>query len=145
MAVIVEERPGWRGRRREAFPEAVRCWAGNTMHGGMKNDPSEFAGAKPRIEPLESLEFVHDRVGHPELAVRREDLPGVGHEPEHALLVKTAFEAAYRFRMGPGFLRPLCRSALRREEQRADEFIPILRGIEQPQLGVVRIGMGQHW
>ena len=63
MAVIVEERPGWRGRRREAFPEAVRCLAGNTMHGGMKNDPSEFAGAKPCIEPFEALEFVHDRVG----------------------------------------------------------------------------------
>ncbi len=145
MAVIVEERPGWRGRRREAFPEAVRCLAGNTMHGGMKNDPSEFAGAKPCIEPFEALEFVHDRVGHPELAVRREEFPGVGHESEHALLVKTAFEAAHRFRMGPGFLRPLCRGALRIEEQRADEFIPILRGIEKPQLGVVRIGMGQHW
>ena len=111
----------------------------------MKNDASEFAGAKLRIEPFESLEFVYDRVGHPELAVRRADLPGVGHEPEHALLGKTAFEAADRFRMGPGFLRPLCRGALRREEQRADKFIPILRGIEQPQLGVVRIGMGQHW
>ena len=73
MAVIVEERPGWRGRRREAFPEAVRCLAGNTMHGGMKNDPSEFAGANPRIEPFESLEFVPDRVGHPELAVRRDE------------------------------------------------------------------------
>ena len=109
--MIVEERPGWRGRRREAFPEAVRCLAGNTMHGGMENDPIEFAAAKPRIEPFESLEFVHDRVGRPEVAVRREELPGVGHEPEHALLVKTAFEAAHRFRMGPGFLRPLRRGA----------------------------------
>ena len=88
---------------------------------------------------------MHDRVGHPELAARWADLQGVGHEPEHALLLKTAFEAAHRFWMGPGFLRPLRRGALRTEEQRADEFIPILRGIEQAQLGIVRVGMGQHW
>ena len=79
------------------------------------------------------------------MAGRRDDLLGIGHESEQALLVKTAFEAAHRFRMRPGFLRLLCRGALRIEEQRADECIPILRGIEQPQLGVVRLGMGQHW
>ena len=58
---------------------------------------------------------------------------------------KAAFEAAHRFRMGPGFLGPLRRGALVKEQQRADEFIPILRGVEKRQLGVVRIGMGQHW
>jgi hypothetical protein len=47
--------------------------------------------------------------------------------------------------MGPGFLRPLRRGALWTEEQRADEFIPLLRGVEKPQLGVVRIGVGPHW
>ena len=111
----------------------------------MKNDPGEFTSAEPRIQSFEPLEFVHNGVGHPELAARREDLQGIGHEPEHALLGQPAFQAAHGVRMGPGFLRPLRRGALGTQQQRADEFIPILRGIEQPQLGIVRIGMGQHW
>ena len=105
----------------------------------MKKDSGEFAGAEPCIEPFEPLECVPDRVGHPKLAARREDLQGVGHEPEHALLVKTACEAAHRFRMGPGFLRPLRRGALWTEEQRADEFIPLLRGVDTWQKGGVRL------
>jgi len=145
MAVVVEQRPRGESRRGEAVPEALRRLTSHARHGGMKNDAGEFAGAEPCIEPFEPLEFVHDRVGHPKLAARREDLQGGGHEPEHALLVKTAFEAAHRFRMGPGFLRPLRRGALWTEEQRTDEFIPLLRGVEKPQLGVVRIGMGPHW
>jgi len=114
------------------------------MHGGRKNDPGEFAGAETRIEPFEPLECTHDRVGHPELAAGREALEGVGHEPEHALLGKTAFEAAHRFRMGPSFLRSLRRRALRTEEQRADKFIPILRGVDEQQLGFVSLRRGQH-
>ena len=133
------ERPG------EAVPEAVRRLTSHAMHGGMKNDSSEFAGAESCIEPFEPLEFVHDRVGHPKLAARREDLQGVGHEPEHALLVKTAFEAAHRFRMGPGFLRSLRRGALRIEEQGADEFIALLGGVAKRQLGVVRFHMRSHY
>jgi len=111
----------------------------------MKNDAGELAGAEPRLESFAPLEFVHHWVRHPELAARGENVQGVRHEPPHALLVKTAFEAAHRFRMGPSFLGPLRRRALRTEEQRADEFIPILRGVEQLQLGCVRIGMEQHW
>jgi hypothetical protein len=107
----------------------------------MKNDAGQFAGAEPRIESFEPLEFVHHCVRHPELATRGEDVQGVRHEPQHALLGKTAFEATHRFRMGPSFLGSLRRRALRTEEQRADEFIPILRGVEQLQLGCVRIGM----
>jgi len=95
--------------------------------------------------PFAPLEFVHHRLRHPELTARGEDVQGVGPEPEHALLGKTAFEAAHGFRMGPGFLRPLRRRALRIEEQRADEFIPIVRGVEPLQLGCIRIGMEQHW
>ena len=60
-------------------------------------------------------------------------------------LVKTAFEAAHRFRMGPSFLCLLRRSALRPEEQRADEFIPIAWGRATAVPGCVRIGMEQHW
>jgi hypothetical protein len=110
----------------------------------MNNDAGEVAGAEPCIEPFEPLEFVHDRVGPPKLAARREDLQSIGPEPAHALLVKTAFEAAHRFRMGPGFLRPLRRGALWTEEQRAEECIPLWRGVEKPPLGGVRIGMGPH-
>ena len=111
----------------------------------MKNDPGEFTEPEPRVEAFEPLEFVHDRVGHPELAMGRVDVQGVRHEPEHPLLRKAAFEAAHRFRMGPGFLGPLRRSPLGIEEQRADEFIPLLRGIEQRQLGVGSIGRWPHW
>ena len=114
----------------EAVPEAARRLAGDPMHGGMKEDPGQFAVPEPLVEAFEPLEFVHH---------------GVGHEPEHPLLLKATFEAAHRFRMGPGFLRPLRRGLLGTEQQRADEFIPILRGIEKRQLGVVRIGMGPHW
>jgi hypothetical protein len=111
----------------------------------MKNDPGEFAEPEPRIEAFEPLEFVHHRIGHPELPMGRADVQGVRDEPEHPLLFKAAFEAAHRFRMGPGFLSPLCGALLGTKQQRADEFIPILRGIEKRQLGVVRIGMGPHW
>ena len=89
MAVVVEQRPRGRGRRREAFPEAFRRLAGEAMHGGMKNDPGEFAEPETLVEAFEPLEFVHDRVGHPALAVGREDVQGVGHEPEHALLLQS--------------------------------------------------------
>jgi hypothetical protein len=111
----------------------------------MKNDPGEFAEPKTLIEAFEPLEFMHDRVGYPELAIGRADVQGAGHEPEHTLLLKATFEAAHRFWMGPGFLRPLRRGTIMKEQQRADEFIPILRGVEKRQLGVVRIVMGQHW
>jgi hypothetical protein len=111
----------------------------------MKNDAGEFAAPETLVEAFEPLEFMHDRVRHPELAMGRGDVQGVGHEPEHTLLLKAAFEAAHRFRMGPGFLRPLRRATIGKEQQRADEFIPILRGVDKWQLGVVRIGMGQHW
>jgi hypothetical protein len=47
--------------------------------------------------------------------------------------------------MGSGFLGPLRRGPRGIEEQRADEFLPLLRGVDKRQLGVVRIGMGQHW
>ena len=74
----------------------------------------------------------------------RVDVQGVRHEPEHPLLRKAAFEAAHRFWVGPGFLRPLRRGTIGEEQQRADEFIPILRGIEKRQWGVIRIGIGPH-
>ena len=96
----------------------------------MKNDAGQLAGAEPRIEPLEPLEFVHDGVGHPQLAMGRVDVQGVGHEPEHPLLRKAAREAAHGFRMGPGFLGPLRCGPLGTEQQRADEFIPLLGRIE---------------
>src|SRR5262249_1198719 len=89
MAVVVEQRPGWGSSRGEAVPEALRRLTRNAMHGGMKNDAGQFAGAEPRIEPFEPLEFVQHRLRHPELTARGEDVQGVGHEPEHALLVKT--------------------------------------------------------
>ena len=111
----------------------------------MKNDPGEFAGPETRLEPFEALEFVHDRVRHPEPAAGRADLQGVGQEPEHTLLVKTAFEAAHRFWMGAGFLRALRRGAFRDEQQRADEFITILRWIRERELGCLSLGMGPHW
>ena len=145
MAVIVEERPRGKGRRREAFPEALRRLAGEAIHGGMKNDPGEFAEPETLVEAFEPLECMHDRVGHPELAMGRADVQGVGHEPEHTLLRKAALEATHRFRMGSGFLGPLRRGPRGIEEQRADEFLPLLRGVDKRQLGVVRIGMGQHW
>jgi hypothetical protein len=82
----------------------------------MKEDPSQFAVPEPLVEAFQPLEFLHDRVGHPELAARREDLQGVGHKPEHALLGKLAFEAPHGVRMGPGFLGPLRRSVLGTEQ-----------------------------
>src|SRR5438067_14181 len=94
MAVVVEERPG-RGGRRETVPEATGRLAGDPMHGGMKDDPGQFAVPESLIEAFQPLEFLYDRVGHPELAARRVDLQGVGHEPAHALLGKLAFEAPY--------------------------------------------------
>jgi len=145
IAVVVEERPGGRRRWREAVPEAARRLAGEAMHGGMKNDPRQFAGAKPGIEPFEPLEFVHDSVGHPQLAMSWVDVQGLGHEPEHPLLRKAALEAAHGFWMGPGFLRALRRGPLGTKQQRADEFIPILRGVEKRQLGVISIGIAPHW
>jgi hypothetical protein len=107
MAVVVEERPGGRRRRREAVPEATRRLASEAIHGGMKNDPRQFAGAKPSIEPFEPLEFGHDGVGHPQVAMGRVDVQGLGHEPEHPLLRKAALEAAHGFWMGPGLLGAL--------------------------------------
>ena len=59
---------------------------------------------------------IFDSAFAPELAARRVDLQGVGHEPEHALLGKLAFEAPYGVRMGPGFLRPLRRGVLGTEQ-----------------------------
>ena len=88
---------------------------------------------------------MHHGVGHAQGALGRVDLQGVGHEPEHPLLRKAALEAPHRFRMGPGFLGSLCRGLRGIEEQRADEFIPLLRGIEQRELGVGHIGIGLHW
>ena len=82
----------------------------------MKDDPGQFAIPESLIEAFQPLEFLYDRVGHPELAARRVDLQGVGHEPEHALLGKLAFEAPYGVRMGPGFLRPLRRGVLGTEQ-----------------------------
>src|SRR4029434_2301170 len=52
IAVVVEERPCGRRRRREAVPETACRLAGEAMHGGMENDPRQFAGAKPGIEPF---------------------------------------------------------------------------------------------
>ena len=88
-------------------PRGGASLAGEPIHGGMKNDPRQFAGAKTCIEPFKPLEFLHHALGHPELAARRVDLLGGGHQTEHALLGKPAREAADRFRMRPGFLRPL--------------------------------------
>src|SRR5215510_16187774 len=144
IAVVVEERPCGRRCWREVVPEAARRLAGEAIHGGMQNDPRQFAGAKPSIEPFEPLEFVHDGVGHPQVAMGRVDVQGLGHEPEHPLLRKATLEAAYGFWMGPGFLGALRRGPLGTEQQRADEFIPILRGVEKRQLGVVSIGRGPH-
>src|SRR4029450_1642101 len=145
IAVVVEQWPCRRRRWWEAVPETVRRLAGEVIQGGMKNDPRQFAGAKPGIEPLKPLEFVHDGVGHPQLAMRRANVQGIGHEPEHPLLRKAALEAAHGFRMGPSFLGALRRGPRGTEQQRTDEFIPILRGVEKRQLGVVRIGRGPHW
>jgi hypothetical protein len=103
----------------------------------MKNDPCQFAGPKPRIEPFQPLEFLYHGLRHPELAARRAHLPGGGNEPEHTVLGKPALETAHRFRMGPGFLRSLCRGVLRIEEQWADEFIALLGGVAERQLGGV--------
>src|SRR5215470_7338918 len=144
MTVVVEERPRGRRRGRQAVPEAARGLAGEAIHGGMKNDPRQFAGAKPRIEPFEPLEFLHHALGHPELAARRADLLGGGHQAEHALLGKTAREAPDRFRMAPGFLRALRRGALRVEEQRADEFIPLLRRVAEQQGRCVSLRIRLH-
>ena len=144
IAVGVEQRPGGGRGRGEAVPEALRRLPSHAMHGGMKNDPSQCAGAETRIESFEPLEFVHHGVRHPELAARGADVQGVGHEAEHALLVKKAFEATHGFRMGPGFLRPLRRRALRVKEQRADEFIPLLGGVAERELEIVRLCMRSH-
>jgi hypothetical protein len=78
----------------------------------MKDDPGQFAISEPLVEAFQPLEFLHDRVGHPELAVRWEHLHGVGNEPEHALAGKLAFEAPHGVRMRPGVLRPLRRGVL---------------------------------
>src|SRR5262249_20605554 len=145
IAVVVEERPGRRRRWREAVPEAARRLAGEAMHGGMQNDPGQFAVPKPLVEAFQPLEVLHDRVGHPEPAACRVDVQGIGHEPEHALLRKAALEAAHGFGMGPGFLGALRRGPLGTEQQRTDEFIPILRGVEKGQLRVVSIGRRPHW
>ena len=45
----------------------------------------------------------------------------------------------------PGFLRSLPRSALRIEEQWADEFIALLGGVAELQLGVIRFRMRSHY
>ena len=91
------------GRRcwREAVPEAARRLTGEAMHVDMKNDPRQFAGAKPCIEPFEPLEFGHDGVGHAQLALGRVNVQGIGHEPEHPLLRKATLEAAHGFWMVP--------------------------------------------
>src|SRR2546428_12729488 len=102
MAVVVQERPRGRSRWREAFPKASRRLAGEAIHGGMKNDPGEFTEPEPRVEAFESLEFVDDRVRHPELPMGRVDVEGVGHELAHSLLRNATCEAAQRLRIGPG-------------------------------------------
>jgi hypothetical protein len=139
MAMVGEERPAGRGCWLEAFPEALHRLAREAMHRGMKNDAGEFTEPEPRVEAFEPPKFVHDGVGHPQLALGRVDRQSVGHEPEHPLLRKAALEAAHRFRMGPGFLRPLRRGPLGPEQQRADEFIPLLRGVDARQEGVIRL------
>jgi hypothetical protein len=72
------------------------------------------------------------------------DVQGSGHEPKHPLLRKAPLQAADGFWMGPGFLGPLRRSALGTEEQRADEFIPLLRGINARQERVVCLRIRSH-
>jgi hypothetical protein len=111
----------------------------------MKNDPGECAGAKPRIEPFEPLEFLHHVLGYPELAACRAHLVGGGHQAEHAVLGKPALEVADRVWMRPGFLRPLCHGVVRIEEQRADECIPLLRQVAERQLGGVRLRIRSHY
>src|SRR5207237_3146 len=67
MAVVVKAGAHGRRRWREALPEAARRLAGDPMHGGMKNDPRQFAGAKSGVAPFEPLEFVSHALGHPQL------------------------------------------------------------------------------
>jgi hypothetical protein len=130
MAVIVKVGAPGRRRGREALPEAARRLAGDPMHGGMKNDPRQFAGAKAGVEPFEALEFVDHALVHPALPLGGVDLQALRQQPEHTLLGKATLEATHRFRMRPGLLGPLGSGACRIEEQRADEFIPLLGGIE---------------
>ena len=120
-----EERPRGRGRRREAFPEALRRVAGEAIHGGMQHAPGAGAAPAPLGEAFAPLEFMPDRGGPPEWAMGRADVQGIGPEPAPPLLRQAACEAAPRFRMGPGCLRPLRRGTLGQEQQRADECIPL--------------------
>jgi hypothetical protein len=96
----------------------------------MTNDPRQFAGAKAGLEPFEPLEFVAHALGHPELPLGGVDLQAFRHQPEQALLGTATREATHRFRMRPSLLGPLGGGARRIEEQRADEFIPLLGEIE---------------
>jgi hypothetical protein len=130
MAVVVKA--GAHGRRpgREALPEAACRLASDPMHGGRENDPGAFTVPEARVEAFEPLEFVDHALRHPALPLGGGDTQAFRPQAEHALLGKTTLEAPPRFRMRPGLLGPLGSGARRIEEQRADEFIPLWRGIE---------------
>ena len=115
---------GGRSAQWEAFPEALRCLAGEAMHGGVKNDAERVRDAQnPPIEPpLSRWNSCTTEVGHPELAARWTDLQPSGTSPSMPSAGKRRFEAAHVFWMGPRFPAPAASRCAPGEQ--AVSFIP---------------------
>ena len=112
ITVVVEQRELLGRGPRKLMPEPFDRVVTEAVFQFIIDDPHEFPIGKPVVKTFEALEFLHHGVGHPGTGPCRDDLDGVGEQAEHALLLKTAFEGADRFRMRVRFLCPLGSGAI---------------------------------
>ena len=143
-AVGVEQRQLLRRGRWQLVPQLVHTMVTEPASQGMTDDPSQLPVPEAIVEAFEPLEFVHHLVRHSATTASWDDLEGVGSQPEHALLLQAACEAASRFRLGAGFLGPLGGGAIVPEPQRTDDFLALWRRVVERQLECVSLRKEPH-
>jgi hypothetical protein len=143
--MIVEKRQLVRGMHSELVPDVFDRGVRHAVVEFIKDNASEFAILKAVVETFEIPQFLHHLVGHATTTASGNHLHGARNEPEHALLLKTAFEVAKRLGMHPGFPSSLGGALIADDHHGADEFIAFLSGVVKRQSWVVRIRKGQHF
>jgi len=111
------------------MPEFFHRLVMEAVGAGVKENPGQYPVPEAVVEAFEPLKFVHDVLWDPALPASGQDLKRSGEEAKYALLFKATLERAKRFRVGGGLRRPLHGGACWHKQQRANEFIALLRGV----------------
>jgi hypothetical protein len=115
---------------RTGLPERFHGLVINRHATGDKQDARQLAVAEAVVERLEPIQLLLHRLWNPRRSCPDADLHILREQPHHPLLPKPAGERPHGGGMGVGFIRPLPRRPVGKEDEGPDHFVAPLRLVD---------------